>query len=94
MAQYKRDAIKLGDEVGNRKAAQQLGINESMVRKWRAQRVPLSTANNSRRSFRGHKPRWPELEAELADWVEVQRAGGHRVSTVQVRLKAKQMAGA
>ena len=92
-AQFKRDAIKLGDEVGNRKAAQQLCI-ESMARKWRAYRVPLSTANNSLKSFRGHKPRWPELEAELADWVEVQRAGGHGVSTVQVRLKAKQMAEA
>ena len=57
-AQFKRDAIKLGDEVGKRKAAQQLGINESMMRKWRAQRVPLSTANNSRKSFCGHKPRW------------------------------------
>ena len=31
MAQFKRDAIKLGDEVGNRKAAQELGVSGERV---------------------------------------------------------------
>ena len=30
-AQFKHDAIKLGDEVGNRKAAQELGVNGEKV---------------------------------------------------------------
>ena len=30
-AQFKLDAIKLGDEVGNRKAAQELGVNGEKV---------------------------------------------------------------
>lgn len=43
----------------------------------------------SRKAFRGHKSRWPELENVLEDWVNTQRAGGQGVSTVQIRLKAK-----
>lgn len=58
------------------------------------QRVSLLTANNSWKLVGGHKPRWSQLEAELADWVGVQCAHGHGVSTVHVRLKAKKTAEA
>ncbi|KAK7110337.1 hypothetical protein V1264_014229 [Littorina saxatilis] len=94
-AAFKIKAIDLAIRLeSNRKAAFELGLNESMVRKWRKQRGQLLGCKKSRKSFRGKGARWPELEAELEDWVNLQRADGRGVSTVQVRLKAKEMAAA
>ncbi|KAJ0063420.1 hypothetical protein NL108_002759 [Boleophthalmus pectinirostris] len=63
-----------------------------MVRRWRRQREELIQCQKSKKAFRGHKSRWPELENVLEDWVNTQRAGGQGVSTVQIRLKAKTIA--
>lgn len=46
----------------------------------------------SRKAFRGHKSKWPELENVLRDCVNTQSAGGLGVSTVQVRMKARTIA--
>lgn len=70
---------------GNRAAALELGINESMVRRWRCCRENLQNA----RSLTGSKCHWPGLENELEDWVNTHRADGRGVSTVQIHLKAK-----
>jgi transposase-like protein len=64
-AAFKLKAIEGALEVGNRKTAFELGINESMVHKWRQQRNLLETCKKSKKSFRGQKARWPELEQEL-----------------------------
>ncbi|KAJ0001031.1 hypothetical protein NQD34_006051 [Periophthalmus magnuspinnatus] len=60
-----------------------------MVRSWRCQREELNQCKKTTKAFRGNHSRWPELENYLEDWVNTQRAGGHGVSTVQIRLKAK-----
>lgn len=91
-ASFKLKAIDLAIQDGHRAAARKLGINECMVRRWRIQREELMKCQKSRKAFRGHKSRWPELENVLEDWVNVQRAGGRGVSTVQIRLKAKTIA--
>jgi hypothetical protein len=53
----------------------------------------LQKCKKTQKSFRGKKNgKWPELENELEDWVNTQRADGRGVSTVQIRLKAKVMA--
>ena len=91
-AAFKLKAIELAIEKGNRKAAFKLGINESMVRKWRLQKDQLSASTKTRKAFRGNKARWPDLEAELEDWVHIQRADGRGLSTVQVSLKVIEMA--
>ena len=85
-------AIERAEETGNRKAAFELGINECMVRKWRKQKAELSACKKTRKAFRTCPARWPKLEEELAEWVQIQRADGRGLSTVQVRLKAIEIA--
>lgn len=91
-AAFKLKAIDLSIQEGNRAAARKLGVNESMVRRWRRQREELIQCQKTTKAFRGHKSRWPELENVLEDWVNTQRADGRGVSTVQIRLKAKTIA--
>ncbi|KAI4824306.1 hypothetical protein KUCAC02_012829 [Chaenocephalus aceratus] len=91
-AAFKLKAVNLAVKEGHRAAARTLGINESMVRRWRRQREELSQCKKSKKAFRGNKSRWPELEDFLEDWVNTQRADGRGVSTVQIRLKAKTVA--
>ncbi|KAK7088131.1 hypothetical protein V1264_022083 [Littorina saxatilis] len=91
-AEFKLKAIELAEGKGNRKAAFELGIHESMVRKWRKQKTELGACKRTRRAFRGCAARWPELEAQLVDWVHIQRAASRGLSTVQVQLKAIEMA--
>ena len=93
-AKFKLEAIDLALKKGNRAAAQELGINESMVRRWRSQRDQLTRCSKTTRAFRGKNAKWPELENELEDWINTQRADGRGVSTVQIRLKARAVASA
>lgn len=93
-AAFKLKAIDLAVGKGNRAAARELGLNESMIRRWKQQREELTQCKKTTKAFRGKKSRWPELENELEDWVNTQRADGRGVSTVQIRLKAKTIATA
>lgn len=91
-AVFKLNAIALSNVKGNRGAAAELGINEACIRRWKKQEGELVTSKSSRKSFRGPKCRWPELEDELEKWVKVQREGSRGVSTTQLRLKAREIA--
>lgn len=55
IAAFKLKAIDLAIEKGNRKAAHQLGVNESMIRRWRKQRGELSHCKKTTKAFRGKK---------------------------------------
>lgn len=91
-AAFKLKAITLAVEEGNQ-CAHNLGMNESMVRRWRCQQEELSQCKKTSKAFRGkHSRAWPELENFLEDWVNTQRTGGRSVSTVQIRVKAKAIA--
>uniref|UniRef100_A0AAX7V4G9 Brinker DNA-binding domain-containing protein n=1 Tax=Astatotilapia calliptera TaxID=8154 RepID=A0AAX7V4G9_ASTCA len=87
-AQFKLKAISYAEEHGNRAAAREFKINESMVRKWRKLENKLRQVKKTQLSFRGHKARWPELEERLERWIIEQRTSGRSVSTVTIRLKA------
>lgn len=87
-AQFKLKAISYAEEHGNRAAAREFKINESMVRKWRKLENKLRQVKKTQLSFRGHKARWLELEERLERWIIEQRASGRSVSTVTIRLKA------
>ena len=88
-ADFKLEAIQYAEENGNRAAGREFIINESMIRKWRRQKDALRTTKKSRKAFRGDKPRWPELESQVEEWVLEQRAAGRGISTLGIRLKAK-----
>ncbi|KAM8877328.1 ARL14 effector protein isoform 1-T1 [Synchiropus picturatus] len=87
-AQFKLQTISYAEEHGNRAAAREFDINESMVRKWRAQETELRQVKKTKRSFRGNKAKWPELEDRLEQWIVDRRAAGGSVSTVTIRLRA------
>ncbi|XP_015228044.1 PREDICTED: uncharacterized protein LOC107083375 isoform X1 [Cyprinodon variegatus] len=91
-AQFKLKAISYAEEHGNRAAAREFKINESMVRKWRKLENKLKQVKKTQLSFRGHKARWPELEERLERWIIEQRTSGASVSTVTVRRKAVTLA--
>ena len=54
-AAFKLKAIELADKEGNRAAARKIGINESMVRRWKRQREELEQCKKSKKAFRGNK---------------------------------------
>ncbi|XP_030635117.1 interferon-induced very large GTPase 1-like [Chanos chanos] len=86
---FKLKAIDLAAGKGNRAAAREFGLNESMIRRWKQPREELTQCKKTTKAFRGKKSRWHELENDLEDWVNAQRADGRGVSTVQIRLKTK-----
>ena len=89
--EFKLKAISHAVEHGNRAAAREFNINESMVRKWRKQEEDLRQVKKTKKSLRGHKAR-PQLEDQLEQWVVEQRAASRSVSTVTVRMKATALA--
>ncbi|KAM7390881.1 hypothetical protein PAMA_008875 [Pampus argenteus] len=91
-AQFKLKAISYAEEYGNRAAAREYKINESMVRKWRKLENELRQVKKTQLSFRGHQARWPELEERLEQWIVEQRASRRSVSTVTIRLRAVTLA--
>ncbi|KAF4805031.1 pogo transposable element with KRAB domain-like protein [Turdus rufiventris] len=91
-ADFKLKAINHAKKHGNRSAAREFNINESMVRKWRKQEDDLRLAKKMKKSFHGNKARWPQLEDRLDRWISEQRAAGRSFSTVVIRIKAKAMA--
>lgn len=91
-AEFKLKAIGYAVEHGNRAAAREFNVNESMVRKWRKQQDALCQVKKTKQSFRGNKARWPQLEDQLEQWVVEQRAASRSVSTVTIRIKAKALA--
>lgn len=91
-ADFKLKAISHALEHGNRAAAREFNINESMVRKWRKQEDDLRQVKKTKKSFRGNKARWPQLEDKIEQWVIEQRTAGRSVSTVTIRLKATALA--
>ena len=91
-AEFKLKAVSHAVEYGNRAAAREFNINESMVRKWRMQEDDLRQVKKIKQSFRGNKARWPQLEDKLEQWVVEQRAASRSISTVTIRMKATALA--
>lgn len=91
-AEFKLKAISHAVEHGNRAAAREFNINESMVRKWRKQQDELCQVKTTKQSFRGNKARWLQLEDKSEQCVVEQRAASRRVFTVTIRMKATVLA--
>ena len=90
--EWKLRAIELAKANGNRKAAKELNVDESMIRRWRKQEDVLRQTKKTCKSLRGNTPRWPELEDNLKHWVLEMQSVGRSISTVSIRLKAKALA--
>ncbi|GAA6076132.1 uncharacterized protein LOC101155639 [Tachysurus ichikawai] len=64
-AQFKLQAISYMVVNGNRSAAKEFNINESMVRKWRKQENELRQVKKTKKSFRGNKASY----ATICEWI-------------------------
>ncbi|XP_032912976.1 activating transcription factor 7-interacting protein 1 isoform X3 [Catharus ustulatus] len=91
-ADFKLKAINYAKEHGNRSAAREFNINESMVRNWRKQEDNLRLVKKTKKRFSGRKARWPQIENRLNQWILEQRAAGRSFSTVAIQIQAKAIA--
>ena len=65
--EFKEEALKLSDEIGVKKAAQQLGIQYYTLSDWRSKRNTAIKAKNNQMSDEELKQRNFELEKEIAE---------------------------
>lgn len=84
--------VKYAEEHNNLKAERNFGVNEKLVRDWRKSKDSLLEMNQTKKVERCLKARWPELEVKVQQWIINQRAEGHGLSKIQVRLKAQALA--
>jgi len=91
-AEFKLSVVKYAEENGNRSAGREYSVDERSVREWREQKNVLNAMDRRKRARRGGLPHWPELESELRKWVISTREQKRKVSTVDIRLKARQLA--
>jgi transposase-like protein len=91
-AAFKLEVIKYAEENSNRAAEREFGFNEKNVRRWRQQKDILHKTKKSQKAFRTKAPFWPELENELESFVLEQRAACRALNTVQLRMKAVEIA--
>lgn len=91
-AAFKLEVLKYAKENGNRPTERKYGVSEKLVRDWRKKEDTLSSMKKTKRAMRGNKPRWQDLENEMEDLVTTQRDSCRGVSTVQIRMKAKEVA--
>ena len=92
-AAFKLEVVQYAEENGGNMAAQRkYGVSEKVVRGWRKQKDVLRQMKKTKKALRGNKARWPDLEDQLESFVLEQRAACRALSTVQIRLKAVEMA--
>ena len=90
--EYKLRVIARADEIGNRAAAQEFEIDESMIRYWRKKKPVITKMPTRQRTCRTGKAKFLALERTLKDWVISQREKSSAVTTVMIRFKAKELA--
>ena len=65
--EFKEEALKLSDEIGLKKAAQQLGIQYYTLSDWRSKRNAAAKAKNYHMSDDEANKQIVELEREIAE---------------------------
>ena len=90
--EYKLRVIARAAEIGNRAAAREFEIDESMIRYWKKKRDVMIKLPKRQHTCRTGLAKFPALERTLKDWVVSQRENSRAVTTVMIRLKAKELA--
>ena len=62
-----------------------------MIRDWRKKKPQMKKLPKRQRTCRGGKAKFLHLERTLKDWVISQRESSRAVTTVMIRLKAKEL---
>ena len=80
------------DEIGNRAAARGFEIDESMIHYWQKKKVVMTKLPKCQRTCRTGIAKFPALERTLEEWIISQRENSQAVTTVMIRLEAKELA--
>ena len=92
-ATFKKKVIAFADAHGNRAAGREFVVDEKNVRRWKSQRMQLSKCIGPKKCFRGPKTgRYPELEAEVVNFVKERRDRQLVVTSEIIQLKALDIA--
>lgn len=91
-ASFKLSVCEKAEIMGNRAAGRQFKVDESQVRKWKAQRAKLEEVPSHKKALRGGAAKWPELEERLIVWIAEELQQGCSVSNRALRRKAKEIA--
>ena len=93
-AAFKLQVIDYADHNTNRGAARRYGVNERRVREWKKQKDQLESVKGKRKKLEGggHKAALPDLEDELAEWIDGLRAKNLRITCSNVKSKALELA--
>jgi hypothetical protein len=92
IAREKLKVISYAEAHGNLAAGREFNMNEINVRQWRRLKDRLQKMPRSKMADRGSSAHFPELEAELLQWVTNRRLQGYGVSTAELRLKGLHLA--
>ena len=73
--EFKTMVAKRGIEIGYRPAAKEYNVNEKNVRRWAEELNSISDAPINRPIARTpmHRPMFPDLEAEVSDFIDEKR---------------------
>ncbi|XP_071482518.1 uncharacterized protein [Diadema antillarum] len=85
-AAFKLSMVEYAEKFGNRAAGRRCRIDESTIRRWRADKPKLESMPKHMKSRMS--ARWPALEEKLLRWVKERQAAGHAVSTKALRNQA------
>ena len=86
---FKLEAINLANQVGNRQAARDLGINESSIRDWKRQQTAIEAAPKNKCLVSPRvTAKYPQIEVQLCLYIEQRRDKGLGVSRALILLEA------
>lgn len=91
-AAFKLQVIMKAESIGNRPAAREFGIDERCIRRWRTEKSVIEEMPKLKKARRCGTAHWPELEKNLTKWILEQREEGLSISTVRIRMQAKNIA--
>ena len=76
---YKLRVITLADEIGNRAAAREFEIDESMIRYWQKKKNAMAKLPKHQRNCWTGIAKFPALENTLKEWIVGQRENSRAV---------------
>lgn len=91
-ASTKLKVVEYAKQSSNRQAGREFGFDEKMVRDWRKNEAKLKEIPGNKRARRGRKCFHPKLEDDLSTWIITLREAGRSISTVAIRMKARELA--
>ena len=91
-AAFKLKVVQYAEKNSNRAAARRHQVDERSVRDWRKQKEQLNTLPSKKQCLQGggRKPKLPEVEEQLTEWIEHQRAQHLWVTRTMIQQKAMQ----